>query len=986
MTEATTVRADLVGRAAGRAAAGVPRGARTTSASTVGSLAADRSLVLERARTAPTRGFARARRATIPAFVAAMVELCAEHGVDLVVPTIDPELPVLRGGRATSFAAAGTTVAVSAPDVVAIAADKVATHEWLHGPRLPDRAPGARSRRAADPELAVPARGQAAVRQRRASASPSSTTRPSSTSPPAAGDVVVEDGRRRRRVHDRLPRRPHRARCVCAVPRRRIEVRAGEVGQGGDGPFAGARDAGRRGVRRPCPAPFGAITLQVFVDDETGATAIIELNARFGGGFPLSRARGRRLPTVAARGARRPAVDGRPPTGGATAWSCCATTPPCSSRSRPGDGDRRSCSTSTTPCTWNADYVRSGFDGGGSAGAASASACPTSPIGPGRRSSSREPGARSSTTSWPPTRCRSTPQLVGELVEHYRTHEPAISTCWPTPAPSSTGSPPTRPVAVAVVTDGPLASQRAKARALDLDRWADPVLVTDELGPDWVKPSPLAFALVEERAEAWRARHCAYVADNPAKDFAGPKQRGWKTVGSGVQLSGSHAESSSDRESGRHREMSAARRCHRGLAVLRRFSTAMTGHAAGCSPDDRRLEPVVPAAAAVARGEPRRAVRRTASALTAHGWLGSRPMVSGISRCGRRPGAGAWPRTSKPPRSCGGFCAGSGSTCCTPTTRSPGSYGRVVGRLAGVPVVVNTNHGFYFADGAGRAEGAWCSCLEGVAALFSDAELVQNEEDLAVLRRWHLNRRRRTRLLGNGVDLSRFRPAADRLNERPRGGSSASERTRSSSAWSAGWWPRRATPSCSRRPPSLGDRYVIGRDRSGRPGQGRRPAPGRRSTPPRAAGVRFLGLRDDVDRLYRGMDLFVLPSHREGFPRAAMEAAASGLAVVATDVRGCRQVVEDGVTGLLVPVRAPARLAAAIAKLGDRPRRRGPGPWPCQLPAHFDERRVVEHVSTPTRSLGSVQDRARHVSECRWPERKRTRQALHVVRASSATG
>ena len=60
----------------------------------------------------------------------------------------------------------------------------------------------------------------------------------------------------------------------------------------------------------------------------------------------------------------------------------------------------------------------------------------------------------------------------------------------------------------------------------------------------------------------------------------------------------------------------------------------------------------------------------------------------------------------------------------------------------------------------------------------------------------------------------------------------------------------------------------------------------------RSAGVRFLGLRDDVDRLYRGMDLFVLPSHREGFPRAAMEAAASGLPVVATDVRGCRQVVE----------------------------------------------------------------------------------------------
>ena len=76
-----------------------------------------------------------------------------------------------------------------------------------------------------------------------------------------------------------------------------------------------------------------------------------------------------------------------------------------------------------------------------------------------------------------------------------------------------------------------------------------------------------------------------------------------------------------------------------------------------------------------------------------------------------------------------------------------------------------------------------------------------------------------------------------------------------------------------------------------------------------ADGVRFLGMRDDVDRLYGAMDLFVLPSWREGFPRAAMEAAASGLPVVATDVRGCRQVVDHDVTGLLVPVRDGAALA-----------------------------------------------------------------------------
>src|ERR1700679_500311 len=62
----------------------------------------------------------------------------------------------------------------------------------------------------------------------------------------------------------------------------------------------------------------------------------------------------------------------------------------------------------------------------------------------------------------------------------------------------------------------------------------------------------------------------------------------------------------------------------------------------------------------------------------------------------------------------------------------------------------------------------------------------------------------------------------------------------------------------------------------------------------------FAGERDDVEDIYPAFDLFVLPSHREGFPRSAMEAAATGLPIVATDIRGCRQAVTDGRTGLLV--------------------------------------------------------------------------------------
>jgi glycosyltransferase involved in cell wall biosynthesis len=63
----------------------------------------------------------------------------------------------------------------------------------------------------------------------------------------------------------------------------------------------------------------------------------------------------------------------------------------------------------------------------------------------------------------------------------------------------------------------------------------------------------------------------------------------------------------------------------------------------------------------------------------------------------------------------------------------------------------------------------------------------------------------------------------------------------------------------------------------------------------------------------------VLPSHREGFPRSPMEASAMGVPCVATDIRGCRQVVRPGENGLLVPVGDADALAAAIARiLGDR--------------------------------------------------------------------
>jgi glycosyltransferase involved in cell wall biosynthesis len=81
------------------------------------------------------------------------------------------------------------------------------------------------------------------------------------------------------------------------------------------------------------------------------------------------------------------------------------------------------------------------------------------------------------------------------------------------------------------------------------------------------------------------------------------------------------------------------------------------------------------------------------------------------------------------------------------------------------------------------------------------------------------------------------------------------------------------------------------------------------------ARVVFLGDRDDVPRLLAGLDLFVLSSITEGYSVALLEAAASALPIVATDVGGNAEIVPDGVRGLLVPAANTEQLATAVTRL-----------------------------------------------------------------------
>jgi glycosyltransferase involved in cell wall biosynthesis len=87
------------------------------------------------------------------------------------------------------------------------------------------------------------------------------------------------------------------------------------------------------------------------------------------------------------------------------------------------------------------------------------------------------------------------------------------------------------------------------------------------------------------------------------------------------------------------------------------------------------------------------------------------------------------------------------------------------------------------------------------------------------------------------------------------------------------------------------------------------------------ARTNFFGVRDDVLAILANLDIFVLPSYWEGFPTVILEAMSQNVPVIASDVSGSRELVQNGETGLLIPTGSPAQLAKAIRTLLDNPAR-----------------------------------------------------------------
>ncbi|MCK6449821.1 MAG: glycosyltransferase family 4 protein [Alphaproteobacteria bacterium] len=231
--------------------------------------------------------------------------------------------------------------------------------------------------------------------------------------------------------------------------------------------------------------------------------------------------------------------------------------------------------------------------------------------------------------------------------------------------------------------------------------------------------------------------------------------------------------------------------------------------------------------------------------------------------------------------------------------------------IAGVPAVVNALTGlgalFIASDAATRVLGPFVRlALRLLLARGHGRLLMQNPDDLDLLvRRGIIARGRAVLIPGSGVDLARFAPSPE-----PPGGPVAALVARM--LWDKG----------------VGDLVEAARLLKGRgvplrirlvgPRDDHNPAAIPQATLEqwvREGLVEWPGQVADIAQMWRDSAIAVLPSYREGLPKALLEAAAAGRPMVATDVPGCREIVRHEQTGLLVPPREPAALADALARL-----------------------------------------------------------------------
>ena len=289
--------------------------------------------------------------------------------------------------------------------------------------------------------------------------------------------------------------------------------------------------------------------------------------------------------------------------------------------------------------------------------------------------------------------------------------------------------------------------------------------------------------------------------------------------------------------------------------------------------------------------------------------------------------------------------------------------GRVAAKLAGIKRIVYTSHGLPFHDQSSAKEYFLYSTVEKLVGKFTDLIISQNHEDIKTCARIGIAPQERLGYLGNGVDIDRF--SRNRLDYQKQHQLRQSLNITEDTELLVGFVGRltrkkgaeyliEAAAKLITQFPKL-QILIVGGELKTDP----EPYYFQLLEKIKELGIEnsvvFTGDRDDIPEILGLLDIFCLPTFtHEGLPRSIVEAMAMELPVVTTDIRGCREVVLPGKTGLIVPSRDSEQLAAALAKLlaNEQLRKQYGKAGRSRIEAEFDENIVFERLTKFYQQLG----------------------------------
>jgi glycosyltransferase involved in cell wall biosynthesis len=287
----------------------------------------------------------------------------------------------------------------------------------------------------------------------------------------------------------------------------------------------------------------------------------------------------------------------------------------------------------------------------------------------------------------------------------------------------------------------------------------------------------------------------------------------------------------------------------------------------------------------------------------------------------------------------------------------PGLLGQLAAKIAGVPIVVNTIHGLYFYINSSNLKRKFFLFIEKIAGKCSDLIFCVGREDVDTLIEEKVVKPDKIKYFGNGVDIEKFNSekfSKEFIDKKKK------EFNIPEDYKIIGITARllvgkgyldlfEALKSVVKIFPKT-ILLVLGREE-----------------PEKKFGVKmsvvknygieknviFLGEIDNISQIYPIMDIFTLPSHGEGLSVSILEAMAEKRAIVATNIRGSREEIENGKSGILVPAKNPEKLSEAIMYLLENKQKANEMAEGAKIRAQkeFDERLVFNRIKKEYKRL-----------------------------------